>query len=218
MRRRLSRVVFALTVACTALFAHAAIDVAGDVVLPRDAYDDGAHLSPESIFIVASALAAVVAWHTLRAVAAELAGTRGSLRALLGASVPDSCARFVGGVALGTVPVLLAMAVLDAWLGGRSVADPADLLGGSIPLGMACIVAAALVTGACAWKALRALATLDVALLRFAAVLSERARDGRAALAALARGGMPAPSAASICARSVGLRAPPRTARLRLYS
>ncbi len=212
MRHRLSRVVFALTATCAALLAHVAIDIAGDVLLPRDAYDDVAHHSRELTFAIACVLAAIVLDHTLRGVRAELRGSRGSLRALLRASLPATWARFVIVVSLLALPALIAMSGLDALLDARPVDDFGDLLGGSIPLGLACILGSSVAVALCVWKAIRACASLDTLLFRLACILAERTREACLPSARQARCGTPARSAASICARSIGLRAPPQTA------
>jgi hypothetical protein len=209
MRRRLRRVVFALTVISSALFAHVAIDLAGDFLLAHDAYDDVAHHSRESVFIVACVLAAIVAWRTLCAVRAELRGSRGSLRALLHDSVPASRGRFALAVTALSVPALLAMAGLDAALDGTAIDDVADLLGGNAALGLTCTLGSALAIATFAWTAIRALARLDRVVLRLVAALAERARDPQSATATVRRVRPATRSAASIRARSFGLRAPP---------
>ncbi len=209
MRRRLRRVVFVLTVISSALVAHVAIDIAGDFLLSHDAYDDVAHHSRESVFIVACVLAAIAGWRTLCAARAELRGSRGSLRALLYDSVPASCVRFVASVAALSVPALLAMAGLDAALDGTAIDDACDLLGGSAVLGLACTLGSALAVATLAWTAIRALARLDRVVLRLVATLAERARVPQSAPATVRRVRPATRSAASICARSFGLRAPP---------
>jgi hypothetical protein len=209
MGRRLRRVVFALTVITSALFAHVAIDLAGDFLLARDAYDDVAHHSRESVFIVVCVLAAIAAWHTLCGVRAELRGSRGSLRALLYDSIPTSRVRFVAVVAACCVPALLAMAGLDAALDGTALDDVADLLGGSATLGLTCALVSALSIAGFTWTVIRALARLDRVVLRLVAALAERPRDPQAATATVRRARPATQSVASLRARSFGLRAPP---------
>jgi hypothetical protein len=212
MRRRLRRVFFALTIVSSALLAHLAIDLAGDFLLSHDAYDDVAHHSRESVFIVACVLAAIASWRTLCAVRAELRGSRGSLRAILHDSVPASCGRFVAAVAALSVPALLAMAGLDAALDGTPIDDVADLLGGSAALGLTCTLGSALAIATLAWTAIRALARLDRVVLRLVAALAERARHPQAATATVRRVRPATRSYAGIFARSFGLRAPPAMA------
>jgi len=206
------RVILALTIVSSALLAHVAIDVAGDFLLSRDAYDDVAHHSRESVFIVACVLAAVAGWRTLCAVRSELCGSHGSLRALLYDSVPASCGRFVTAVAASSVPALLAMAGLDAALDGTAIDDVGDLLGGSAALGLACTLGSALVVATLVWTAIRTLARFDRVVLRLVAALAERARNSQSATATVRRVRPATRSAASICARSFGLRAPPALA------
>lgn len=210
--RRVRRIVFALTVISSALFAHVTIDLAGDFLLARDAYDDVAHHSRESVFVVACLLAAVAAWRMLCAVRGELRGSRGSLRKLLYDSVPTSCGRFVAAVAAAAVPTLLAMAALDSAIDARALGDIDDLFGGSVLLGLVCTLGSAVSFATLTWSAIRALARLDRVVLRLVAILAERARRSRLCAATLVRMRPAVLSAATICARSVGLRAPPLAA------
>jgi hypothetical protein len=212
MGRRVRRIVIALTVISSALFAHVAIDLAGDFMLARDAYDDVAHHSRESVFVIACLLAAVAGWRTLCAVRGELRGSRGSLRALLYDSVPASLERFVAAVAAAAVPTLLAMAGLDSAIDMRAIGDVDDLFGGSVLLGLVCTLGSAVTFAALTWSAIRALARLDRVVLRLVAILAERARQSRLCAGTLVRIRPTAFSAATICARSVGLRAPPQAA------
>jgi hypothetical protein len=209
MRSRLRRVILVLTIVSSALFAHVAIDLAGDFLLSHDAYDDVAHHSRESVFVVACVLAAIAIWRTLCAVGCELRGSRGSLRSLLHDAVPPSCGRFVAAVAALSVPAVLAMAGLDAAFDGTAIDDVADLLGGSVALGLTCTLGSALAIATLAWTAIRALARLDRVVLRLVAALAERARNPKSATAIVRRVRPAMRSAASICARSFGLRAPP---------
>ncbi len=209
MRRRLSRVVFALTVLCTALLAHVAIDLAGDVLLERDAYDNVAHHSRESIFIAACLLAAVILWRTFLTARAEIAGSCGSLRAALGGAVPASCVRFVATVAAAALPALLAMAALDSALDARPLGDAGELLGGSVLLGVASVLASSLTCGTLVWKAVRALARLDRAILRLVTILARRARYLHGAARVRLEFRPRARAAAVRCVRCVGWRAPP---------
>jgi hypothetical protein len=209
------RVFFALTIISSALFAHFLIDLVGDVLLARDAYDDVAHHSREWVFIVACVLAAIAGWRTLCAARRELRGSRdsrGSLRALLYDSVPTSCGRFVAAVAALSVPALLAMAGLDAAIDGTAIDDVADLLGGSVALGLSCTLGTAVVVATLAWTAIRTLARFDRAVLRLIAALAERARHPQSTTATVRRARPATRSTASIRARSFGLRAPPSQA------
>jgi hypothetical protein len=131
-----------------ALAAHVAIDVVGDYVLVHDTYDDHAHGSRwlASLALAAAALAAL--WTLARAVLAETRGSRGALRSALSAALPASPRAFVLTVVAVALPLLPAMAWLDALAAGAGVDDAADLFGGSIPLGAGIALACALASAA----------------------------------------------------------------------
>jgi len=138
--------------ACAAaVLAHVAIDVAGDYVLPTDAYDALGHGSRWSVSLLALCAAAGGLWALVRAAVAETRGAHGALREVVRAALPASPARFVAVVALASVPILVGMAGLDAAVAGRHVDELADLVGGSFAL-------AGVMTGLCA--TLTALGTL----------------------------------------------------------
>lgn len=121
--------------ACAAaVLAHVAIDIAGDYVLAKDAYDALDHGSRFGVSLLALAAAAGGLWAIIRAALAEARGSHGALRAVLRAAAPSSPVRFLGIVALFSVPVLLGMAGLDAAVAGKPVDDLGDLLGGSFVL------------------------------------------------------------------------------------
>jgi hypothetical protein len=213
MERRLVRAILVLTVTCAALLAHVAIDLAGDVLLAHDTYDDVAHHSRESAFLICSLLAFALLWRTVRAARAELAGRHGALRAVLRAAVPANGRGFVCGVMAGTLPALLAMAGLDAIFDGTAIDGIEDLLGGSVALGLACAFASGLAAGAIVLRAIRALARMERHILELVAIFERRARSLPAAAGLSSRERSAVRGAAMLCACSVGLRAPPLGAR-----
>ncbi len=135
------------TAMLAALAAHVAIDIAGDYLLPHDAFDDDAHGSRwlASAALATSALGAF--WFLANAVLAETRGARGALRAALRASVPASGVTFVLLVAAAALPFVIAMGGLDAYVAGARIDGLADLLGGSLPLGASLTLALAAAIG-----------------------------------------------------------------------
>jgi len=136
--------------ACAAaVLAHVAIDIAGDYLLAKDAYDALDHGSRFGVSLLALVAAAGGLWAILRAALAEVRGSQGALRSVLRAAAPASPLRFLGIVALFSVPVLLGMAGLDAAVAGKPVDDLGDLVGGSFILaGTLLALCAGLVSGA----------------------------------------------------------------------
>jgi hypothetical protein len=112
-------------------------------LLAHDTYDDDAHGS-RWLATTASIVSTLVGIALVaRALLAETRGERGALRTVLIASVPASPFAFVAMVAAATLPLLLAMGALDAYVAHAPVDDFTDLVGGSLPLGFGTAVAAA---------------------------------------------------------------------------
>jgi hypothetical protein len=139
----LAAAVTAIAVCASAVAAHVAIDVAGDFVLARDAYDGVAHASRGEMAGVASlGIACVLLWVVRSAYERSRGrcGTRTSIDDVLGRNSRG----FVLAVVALSIPVLAAMECLDVISSGGAVDDVADLFGGSIGLGlgMTAVVAA----------------------------------------------------------------------------
>lgn len=158
-----------------AVAAHVALDAIGDFVLAHDAFDDDAHGSRllASTALGATGLAACLT--LARAVLAEARGSRGALQAALRAALPASQAVFVSAIALAVLPLLAAMAWLDAFAAGTGVDDVADLFGGSIPLGAGVALAFAFAIARGVYALIALLARHHRALVRAAETFVRRA-------------------------------------------
>jgi hypothetical protein len=118
-----------------ALFAHVAIDVAGDYLLPHDAYDDVAHGSRALVLGIVSAISTALA---IGALAAAVREARGSLDALGRALRSSIACGFFGSLAITCVfatGILIAMECVDVRAAGGAIDDLGDLFGGSLVLG-----------------------------------------------------------------------------------
>lgn len=156
--------------ASSAILAHVVIDIAGDYLLPHDAYDGMNHHSRAVFAAIVVALAAVVAlrflWEALDRRCSSLTELLRGLRAARGASPW----RFVACVAAVAVVALLGMEYADA-VSDRVVVDGLeDLLGGSILLGLGSVVFVSVAVAWCVRLALHALADWEPVL----AALMER--------------------------------------------
>lgn len=164
-----------VTGAISAILAHVVIDIAGDYVLPHDAYDGMEHHSRAIFAGVAVALAAIIVlrflWEALDRRCTSLTELLRGLRAARGASPW----RFVACVAAVALVALLGMEFADASSDRVVVNGFADLLGGSILLGLASVTFVSVAVAWCVRFALHALADWEPVL----AALVERllARD-----------------------------------------
>jgi hypothetical protein len=199
-----------------ALGAHVAIDVAGDFLLPHDAYDAPAHGSRWIASIALAATVLAVAGALLRAALAESRGSRFALRAALLASVPRGAGTMCGYVAALALPMLAGMAAFDAATAGAAIDSGADLFGGSIPLGLSIALGFAVVAGIASHAGIRALAAGHRALVRAVESfvrLRNASRDASRAWSDWAAPDRPRVEAALY--RSIGAnRAPPASAAL----
>jgi hypothetical protein len=147
-----------VTGAISAILAHVVIDVAGDYLLPHDAYDGMEHHSRAVFAAITVTLTAVVAlrflWEALDRRCTSLTELLRGLRAARGASPW----RFVALVVAVAFAALLAMEYADA-LSDRVVVNGfEDLLGGSFWLGMSSVTLVSVAVAWCVRFALHALA------------------------------------------------------------
>ncbi len=150
--------------AISAILAHLVIDIAGDYLLPHDAYDGMEHHSRAVFAAVAVAIAAIVALRfVLEALDRRCASLTELLRELRAARGASSW-RFVAWVIAVAFVALLCMEFTDA-LSDRVVVDGlGDLLGGSILLGLGSVVSISLAVAWCVRFALHALADWEPVL------------------------------------------------------
>jgi hypothetical protein len=123
--------------ALSALAGHLVLDVLGDFVLERDAYDDLPHVSYARFAALALIALCLALGSGFGALLARRRGDRSPAVALARASqrgrlLPRLLAAVLSGCAL-----LCAMHVLDVLAAGRAVDDVSDWFGGSLALGLA---------------------------------------------------------------------------------
>jgi hypothetical protein len=204
-----------------ATVAHLVIDLAGDVLLPRDSYDFVAHHSRAVAVVGALALTAAALLHVLDVALAEARGGDGiSLRAVFDNAVPRRTPwRFVALTVVGAILGLMAMEAFDSLASHGTMDDIGDLFGGSLWLGLGIAIPIAGLTGGLVWRAARFVAESHRAIVHAVAVLFAIA-GGQPPPGARPCGGvtpMPTPHRrAMILARHAGKRAPPRLRRVDL--
>jgi len=198
------------SVCLAALLAHVGIDFAGNMILSHDAYDDVRHVSRAGVvaFEALVALGSVVSALSLAAL--ELQSGNAQLRAILRRSVGRAPAGFVLRVVAGSLVALPAMECFDTLARDGNVAGLADLLGGSLALGLAITVACAGAVALGVWNAMHLLlrscralvAALGALILRL-----ERGGDGKRAyrVSPVVTGSHALP----ILSTNAGKRAPP---------
>jgi hypothetical protein len=196
-----------------AVAAHVALDVVGDFVLAHDAFDDHTHGSRLLASLGLAVAALIALWTLARALAAETRGCRGALQAALRAALPASPAVFVATVAAAALPLLAAMAWLDAASAGTGIDDVADLLGGSIPMGAGFALGFALAAACGAYGLMALLARHHRAIVRAAEAFVRRAEPAAGAAPTVAPDRARRRYDLAVLARSPGgNRAPPRAA------
>jgi hypothetical protein len=194
-----------------ALISHVGIDIAGDYLLAHDTYDGVDHQSRSELFAfgLTIAIGAVsrLLWDALR----EARRGRTAVRAEFDDAFGRGPWRFVLLVLALTLPALATMEAFDLSRSGVSFADPAALFGGSLTLGLAVTVPAA-VGSAFVVRLLARLLTasqrsLSVALRRLIALVTRAGRP--AARRVHIRGAGLTRRYRSILARRSGKRGPP---------
>jgi hypothetical protein len=208
------RIVFGLTVAAAAcaaaVAAHVAIDLAGDVALAHDPYDDIGHASRGNVAGLALALVTALllrlVWHALL----EARGDRTSVRASL-ARVTRNPLAFVAAVNCATLPVLAAMGAADSLAAAGRVAPLLQLVGGSLGLCVAIAVPIASAAALFVWCGLRLLQrSCDALVDALGAIVAFLTGPSRAERAIVVQSRYPSTSrAAAYVGGSAGKRAPP---------
>jgi hypothetical protein len=209
---RVFAVLVVLFAACTtALIAHVAIDVAGDVLLAHDTYDDLAHHSrgDVSAVLLAIGLAAIV--RLLWTAVTEACFGRIAQRIRANEIVGSTPWRFVAATAILSVGALVSMELLDVVTGGGRIDDAGDLLGGSLLLGVSTTLAVGVLVAFALRAAVRLVTasqrTLVHAFVRLIALLtrlpfsSQRCARRRLAIVPIAH--------RSILSHRAGKRGPP---------
>ncbi len=167
-----------LSAAFAAVLAHIGIDVFGDYLLPHDTYDDVAHGSRTALSCTALAGLATVAMRLLFGLLDEVQG--GSKPPVDDGILTGSRGRFAlfaSAVAGLTLLCLAGMEAVDLRAAGRAFDDVADLLGGSLWLGLGLTLPFATSVAWVAWRIARWAASVRAFAVRAAsALLFERTR------------------------------------------
>lgn len=164
-QRALRFCLIALAGALAATVAHVVIDVAGDYVLARDAYDGVAHHS-RVLLLAVIGLAVLLA--AARAICDMLDRRCGSTKSTL-AAVRDALgnpAAFALSSACVAVITLIGMESFDSSLTGR-LDDIGDLFGGSVALGAGTALIAGAVVGWLTHRFVRILAAYEAPIAAF---------------------------------------------------
>jgi hypothetical protein len=195
--------------AIAAACAHVAIDVAGDYVLPRDAYDGIAHHSRAMLLALVGLAVLVVA---VRAICDILDRRCGSTRSTL-AAVRNAVGNPIGftlAAAAVAVVTLVGMESFDCSLTGR-VDDVGDLFGGSVALGASSAVAFGALFGWLTHRCVRLIAKYEAPIAAFIVAVFRLVRGTSAMRPASRRTRTPRTLAyALVLSRQGRKRGPPR--------
>jgi hypothetical protein len=191
--------------------AHSTIDFVGDFALAHDSYDGLAHHTRTLAFVVVLIIATVGVLRFLWSALDDAHASTGTFRALVNPVLALPAWRFAALVAILALMTVMAMESSDALLDGVRMDDFADVLGGSIPLGLAVTIAISACTGFAVSHLFRALAAAHSSIVELVCALLIRIRrrvgSPRAIRTALSLGSFVATiSVLSTCAAK---RAPP---------
>jgi hypothetical protein len=150
--------VLLLTALVAAAAAHSLIDYIGDFALAHDSYDGMAHHTRTLAFVVVLIFAAGGALRFLWSALDSGHASTGAFRTLVRPMLALSVWRFAAGVTAVAILTVIAMESADALLDGIRIDDFADVLGGSIPLGMAVTLTISACIGAAVSNLFRSLA------------------------------------------------------------
>jgi hypothetical protein len=173
----------AMAGAVGAALAHLVIDVAGDYLLARDAYDGMAHHSRAVLLVTVGTLAllslARVFFDMLDRRCASATSLRRQVRTALGK--PH---RFAAETAAVAIVVLAAMECFDCVTLGVRIDDIADVFGGSLALGLTTAIACGSLMGLLVHRVLRLLAEYEpiIAEMVLAVLRAEFPRLSRGAI------------------------------------
>jgi hypothetical protein len=203
--------VLLLTALVAAAAAHLLIDYIGDFALAHDSYDGMAHhartLASAVVLIVAIGGILRLLWSALD----DGHASTGTFRALVEPVLKLPVWRFAAAVTVVALLAVIAMESADALLDGVRIDDFADVLGGSIPLGIAVTLAMAVCVGVAVSLLFRSLAAVhrDIVEMVCALFVGTRRRTGsqRSVTTALLLECFAAPS--SILSTRAAKRAPP---------
>ena len=203
--------VLVLAALASAAAAHSLIDIIGDFALAHDAYDGMAHHSRTLAFVFVLAIALVAVLRFLLSALDRPRASTGAFHSLVKLVLALRVWRFAATVAIFSLIGLMAMESADALIDGVRIDDFADLLGGSIPLGVAITFAISACTGVAVSRLLRAVAAAHeiIADIVFALLIGARRSSGspRGLRTAVSLGSLSV--AVSVLSTRAGKRAPP---------
>jgi hypothetical protein len=203
--------VLLLTALVAAAAAHSLIDIIGDYALPHDSYDGMAHHARTLAFVVVLIFAIGGVLRLLwSAIDAGHAST-GTFRELVRPVLALPVWRFAAAITIVALLTVVAMESVDSLLDGVRIDDFADVLGGSIPLGMAVTLTISIFIGAAVSHLFRAIAAAHRTIVEIVHALfvgtGRRAGSQRAARTALLLESFSSPN--SPLSTRTGKRAPP---------
>jgi hypothetical protein len=196
--------------ACAAaVVSHVAIDGIANLVVAHDPFDDVGHASRSWLALCIVAMLAVVAGCTLISVLAETRGRTTAFERVMSSAASLGVWRLGAAIGPLSLGLLLLMETADSAVAGVRIDDLGDLLGGSVPLGLAITACVAIAAAFGARRLLAALARAHRAVVVAVARLA-RVPMRRSAVVHLRKANN-AQSAGSISVLAVraGKRAPP---------
>ncbi|MEO6835400.1 MAG: hypothetical protein ABI231_05765 [Candidatus Tumulicola sp.] len=155
----------AVTGALAAAVAHVAIDVAGDYVLARDAYDGIAHHSRALLLAAVGVAILIAAIRTIFDILDRRCDSKPSVLAAVRDALGDP-ARFAAATAGVAIVALVAMESFDCLLTGR-IDGVTDLFGGSVLLGTGAAGLSGTLFGLLAHRVARAIADRELPISAF---------------------------------------------------
>lgn len=201
-----------VTSAAAAVLSHVAIDALGDVLLPRDAYDHVQHHSRAIFAGLALVVAGVLALCWLLEALGRKNGSVVSFLLRLRNGIGTSPWVFAGIATLVALGALVGMETLDCQIDGVQIGGLANLLGGSIALGLAATAFFGSLLGCVAHAFVRILAAWEPRIAaRLEALLSPKTQKAPDACQRLDVCGLPR-ACGSLSARSLSKRGPPLAA------
>jgi hypothetical protein len=200
-----------LTALVAAAAAHSLIDFVGDFALAHDSYDGMAHHARTLVFVIALIFAVGGVLRFLWSALDSGHASTGTFRTLSAPLLAVPVWRFAAAISVVALLTVIAMESADALLDGVRIDDFADVLGGSIPLGMAVTLVLSVCIGAAVSLLFRSLAAAHRTIVKIvcALLVGARRRPGsqRAIRTALLLECFAAPG--SILATRAAKRAPP---------
>jgi hypothetical protein len=175
LSRRASGAFFGLVLLLTALVAaaaaHSLIDYIGDFALAHDSYDGMAHHARTLAIVIVLIFATGGVLRLLWSALDDGHASTATFRALVEPVLKLPMWRYAAAVFVVALLAVIAMESADALLGGVRIDDFADVLGGSIPLGMAVTLAISVCIGLAVSLLFRSLAAVHRNIVKIVCAL-----------------------------------------------